>query len=344
MRHFKSCLLLTCLLTATSHAEVNYETITFLANNGHQYTKYTTTRSTANTYNVFFDKSESLENYIYINPNNYQFDEADNLANVLRFQQGSYGLLSQGDFVNTTAPQKSLLTIDSNGIYTLRTWDGSKQNNGHYGFWNSPGDFSSFAAAWVFPDNLQLMEYHSNRRGEWVQRGNTLAYFSENVNDLTFEIRYRPAAQQTFTALKEKTQDMQHVDVEQSEAGVTVILDNEILFASGSASLSDPGLAVIGKLAESFNDSPELDVIVAGHTDNVAITGSLAEIFPTNWELSAKRALNVVHALSSAGVAPERLQARAFGPFQPRVPNNSAENRRTNRRIELSIQPPAKPR
>ncbi|MEM9624067.1 MAG: OmpA family protein, partial [Pseudomonadota bacterium] len=327
------------LAFANSRAEVNYETITFLATDGHRYTKYTTTRSDAKTYSVFFDKSEKLEDYIYINPNEYELLETDQRANVLQFSQGSYGVLSQGDFVNDTEPQNSLVSVDREGIYTLRTWDGKKQSNGNYGFWNSPEDFSSFAAAWVFPDNLQLLEYHSNRRGEWVQRGNTLAFFATNSNDLTFEIRYRPVAQQTFSALKATLQDVEHVEVEQSELGVTVILENAILFASGSASLSDAGLKVISNLAESFEAKKDLDVIVSGHTDNVPITGSLAEIFPTNWELSAKRALNVVHALSSAGIEPQRLQARAFGPFQPRVANDSPENRSANRRIELSIVP-----
>ncbi len=329
--------LLLCL-ALPGRAAVNYETITFLAADGHRFTKYTTTRSDEATYSVFFDRSERLEDYLYINPNEYEFDANNNGTNVLRFNQGSYGLLSQGDYVNVQQPEKSLVTVDSTGTYTLTTWDGNKQPNGHYGFWNTPDNFTTFAAAWVFPENLHVLEYHSNRRGEWVQRGNTLAFFGRQLNDLTFEIRYRPAAQPTYSALRREIQNMEAVEVEQASNSITVILKNEILFSSGSATLSDAGQQVIYNLAQNFADGDD-NIIVEGHTDNIPITGSLAEIYPTNWELSAKRALNVVHALSSAGIEPTRLQARAFGPFQPRVDNYSEENRRINRRIELIIQP-----
>ncbi len=340
LRHL--VLLLPCVLLPTQvvakPSQVNYETIAFLAGDGHHYTKYTTTRSDAKRYNVFFDKAETLPDYLYINPNRYEFDESAGGANVLRFQQGSYALISQGDYVNSNQPDLSLVRIDQEGTYTLTTWDGKKQKNGHYGFWNEPGNFTTFAAAWVFPENLQVIDYHSNRRGEWVQRGNTLAFFARDVNDLTFEIRYRQQAQVTFFEIREQLQDIESVEVAHNENSVTVILENQILFSSGSASLSDEGERVIFELAQSFAKSEDQHIVVAGHTDNVAITGDLVKTYPTNWELSAKRALNVVHALSSAGVAPTRLEARAFGPFQPRVPNNSEDNRRANRRIEIIIQ------
>ena len=159
------------------------------------------------------------------------------------------------------------------------------------------------------------------------------------MNDLTFELHYRHTTQSTYTSVRDQLQDAEHVAVEQQADGVKVILGAEILFASGSVTLSDEGEAVLKNLAQSVAADENLEVIVEGHTDDITITGALADVYPTNWELSSKRALNVVHELSSAGIPPERLQARAFGPFRPRVPNDSAENRRTNRRIELTLRP-----
>ena len=126
---------------------VNYETITFLNTDGHSYTRYTTTRSDQTSYQVFFDKTANLDDYVYINPNEYEYSESDPKANVLSFAQGNYALISVGDYVNHDHPERSLVTQDSDGTFTLSSWDGKKQSNGHYGFWNSPANFSSFAIA-----------------------------------------------------------------------------------------------------------------------------------------------------------------------------------------------------
>ena len=318
---------------------MNYESVTFLAGDGHQFTRYTTTRSDKGNYDVFFDKADRLQDYLYINPNQFEFIDTDPHANILRFKQGNYALISQGDYVNHEYPERSSVREDADGLYTLTTWDGKKQPNGHYGFWNTPNNFTSFAVAWVFPENFHIIDYHTNREGEWVKRGNTLTFYAMDVNDLSFEIRYRLLTQQTYTSVRNQLKNVENAAVKQNEDGITVILRNEILFSSGSASLSDPGQELLRALASNIADDATLEVVVEGHTDNVTITGPLADIYPTNWELSSKRALNVVHELSSAGINPKRLQARAYGPFRPRVPNDSDESRRTNRRIELILRP-----
>ena len=348
----------TSLVGVPASANVNYETVTFINTDGHSWVNYVTTRSNASSYTVFLDKNDLLDDYLYINPNDYRFDTSFPDANRLQFQQGNYAFISQGDYIDVENPANSLVTIDGDGLHTLRTWDGNKLDNGHYGFWNTPTDFASFAAAWVLPGEYEIVGYYSNRPGEWVIRGNTLAFFAREVNDLTFEIRYRAVVPQASVALKKEldttlettletafekeVNDLEAVSIEQDEDRVTVIFENRILFGSGSAALSPGGLTVISDIADNLAGD-DTQIIVEGHTDDITITGDLAERFPTNWELSAKRAINVVHALSSAGIDPTRLQVRAYGPFKPRVPNSSAENRRTNRRIELIIQPSAAP-
>jgi chemotaxis protein MotB len=322
-------------------AKVSYETVTFIDTDGHRYVNYATTRSAEETYSVFMDKAASLDDYLFVSPNSYQFDESSSENNILRFQQGSYALMSQGDYIDTTEPAQSAVTVDDEGVYTLSTWDGRRHSNGHYGYWNTPDNYANFASAWVFPKHFDVLEYYSNRDGEWVRRGNALAFFANDTNDLTFEIRYRARSSHAYRTLKAQLQGIDSVDIEQTEDRVTVIMKNEILFASGSASLSDTGEQLLMDLASSLGDSSGYDVIVEGHTDDVPISGALAEIYPTNWELSSKRALNVVHTLSSAGISPYRLQARAFGPFKPRTANDSKINRMANRRIELIIKPRA---
>ena len=79
---------------------------------------------------------------------------------------------------------------------------------------------------------------------------------------------------------------------------------------------------------------------VQGHTDNVPIRGALAARYPTNWELSAARATNVVRVLQDeGGVDPTVLSAAARSEYRPRASNDTDEGRRQNRRIEILLGP-----
>ncbi len=340
LRRFRSAVIALLLAAAPALADVNYETLTFINADGHTYLNYATTRSDVDGYTVFLDKADSLGDYLYINPNRYEFDDTASDANRLVFDQGSYALISQGDFINAAAPQKSAVKLDRQGIYHLRTWDGVKQANGHYGIWNDPEPYTRFASAWVFPPEFEIVSYTANRNGEWVARGNTLAFFAHDVNDLVFEISYRRQANEVFDALVNQLAANGEVDVERTaDDALKVIMNNKILFPSGSAALSPQGRSLIDEVVAGLSTEGAYEVIVEGHTDDVPIRGNLKNKFPSNWELSAHRALNVVHALADSGVAPERLEARAYGPYKPRGPNDSPAERAANRRIELLIKP-----
>ena len=69
------------------------------------------------------------------------------------------------------------------------------------------------------------------------------------------------------------------------------------------------------------------------------ITGNLAKRYPTNWELSAARAVNVARFLQQAGVEPERLSATGRSEYEPKAANDTDEGRRKNRRIEILLGP-----
>jgi chemotaxis protein MotB len=115
-------------------------------------------------------------------------------------------------------------------------------------------------------------------------------------------------------------------------------LASAILFPSGSAALSASGKDLVDKVAEGLEQIP-YQVVVAGHTDNVPIGGSLAERFPTNWHLAAARAVSVIQELEAAGIRGSRLAAGSFGQYSPVASNETAEGRAKNRRIEFRIVP-----
>lgn len=128
------------------------------------------------------------------------------------------------------------------------------------------------------------------------------------------------------------------ITIKQMQSGLTVNLPEGILFDSGSANLSKKGELVLHKVAKELWDVP-YQTIVGGFTDNVAVSKRLAKQFPSNWDLSAARATNVVRLLQDSGVPKNRLIAVAFGENQPIASNDTDEGRAQNRRIEIRLRP-----
>jgi chemotaxis protein MotB len=124
------------------------------------------------------------------------------------------------------------------------------------------------------------------------------------------------------------------IEISELRGKMTVKLKDKILFASGSAALNKDGKAALDAVAEAFKGIKDKNVIVAGYTDDVP-TGKSG--FKDNWDLSTARAISVVRYLQSKDVPPELLGAAGFSQFRPLAPNDSAENRSLNRRIEIAL-------
>ena len=123
--------------------------------------------------------------------------------------------------------------------------------------------------------------------------------------------------------------------------GDRFVVQSEVLFDSGQAAVNPAGHAELDQLAAAAialerEIPPELNWVmrVDGHTDQKPIHSSQ---FPTNWDLSAARAIAVVEYLASKGVDPHRLVAAGFGEYQPLDGNAGEEAQRRNRRIELKL-------
>jgi len=311
------------------------ERIAFLDSTGRSAIWYATTRSDYSSYTLFLGDSkegqseqEVLAPYLYVNPNDYQIQHSEEPPPYrLHFGQGDFATMRRRDL-------SSELTEKSNGNLVYETAN-TPAPNGHFGFWNGNEPFSDFAFAMVFPDNLEPVKWSSNREGAWVRRKNTLSWFGHDVNDVV--LTYGPRSRGTLDAMRGAVRSIGDARVESVEDGVRVVLGDTILFESGSADLSKAGREVIGRVARAIDSKPGAKIVVEGHTDDRPISGDLAQRFPTNWELSAARAIEVVHALAAGGVNEKRLEARAFGSTRPRESNDAAAGRAANRRIELLI-------
>lgn len=130
------------------------------------------------------------------------------------------------------------------------------------------------------------------------------------------------------------------IAIEQLPGRLQVRATNEVLFDSGSAELKPEGRSVIAKVAKSIKGVPDREVRVEGHTDDVPVRSSK---FSSNWDLSAARAATVAKVLAEGGVSPKLLAVVGYGEFRPLAPNDGAENRARNRRIEISLVAPPAP-
>ena len=143
----------------------------------------------------------------------------------------------------------------------------------------------------------------------------------------------REEAEKLVEDLKEEIESGM-LEVEWSEAEITVRLKEKSTFNSGEAKLKSSSFKIIDRVSESLNKI-EGNIIVAGHSDNVPIN---TYEYRSNWELSAARAANVVHYLTRGNrVVPDRIQMRAHAETRPLVPNDTRENRARNRRVEIVI-------
>ena len=132
------------------------------------------------------------------------------------------------------------------------------------------------------------------------------------------------------------------IEIERLRDGLRLNVSQDVLFASGSAKLDKIGRDVLVKVAGKLKDLGDF-IEVRGHTDDRPMSGALAKRFPSNWELAAARAASVVRLLEEHGVPGDRLAAVSMGQNDPMVPNDSAENRARNRRIEIRLEPVARP-
>jgi chemotaxis protein MotB len=123
--------------------------------------------------------------------------------------------------------------------------------------------------------------------------------------------------------------------------GDRFVFQSEVLFAPGSAELTDQAKQELDQVFTALKEiaaqiPPNLKWIlqVDGFTDRRPIHTAQ---FPSNWELSAARAISVVRFAIAAGIPPQRLAAQGFGDKQPIAPGDTPEAYRLNRRIELKL-------
>ena len=124
-------------------------------------------------------------------------------------------------------------------------------------------------------------------------------------------------------------------DVQREDDKVIITVGAGGAFASGSANLTPAAIEIMNRIAE-VNAAGKSEIKVSGHTDDVPLI--FGSNYRDNWDLAAARSASVVQAFAANGtISEDRLEAISYGESRPVEPNDTAEGRAKNRRIEIEI-------
>ena len=122
------------------------------------------------------------------------------------------------------------------------------------------------------------------------------------------------------------------------QGAIKYTVNSDLLFPSGGWQMNDRGKQIIANLAAKLAPTQQNKILVSGYTDNAPVGRALhREGITSNQILSQKRAENVMEFLLSQGVKPDLISARGLGDADPVAPNDTAQGRAQNRRVELSV-------
>lgn len=162
----------------------NADFIRYLNEDGITYKEYTKVQSLGYQSWHFIEKHKKPENeYSFISPSSYKLVPIINENyNHILFDQGSFSLIKEDTLTDEL--------IIKDGLYIFQN-SPEKDSEGYYGNSAKPDGFKHFNYVWVFPPNIKVESYESNREGEWRLENNTLSYIGNSVNNLLFRITYR---------------------------------------------------------------------------------------------------------------------------------------------------------
>lgn len=143
----------------------------------------------------------------------------------------------------------------------------------------------------------------------------------------------RKVEEKIQASLKALNLDGRSADLRDDTRGLIIDLDTDnVLFQTGSATLTPVGQELIAALAPALIEAPNT-IVIEGHTDNQQFAGAAYD----NWNLAADRSVTVLKTLVNAGVPPERISATSYGESRPKAPNDSTDGQRANRRVEVLL-------
>lgn len=187
--------------------------------------------------------------------------------------------------------------------------------------------------------SLQMQETESESGGMSLSAGR-LSDLGNSINSLPSLEKGKSLglAKKKAVSLLAPLINSNKITITSDERGLIITLVSDNFFEEGSAELNVyETRETLQRLAEFF-DAPEVSdkrFRIEGHTDNTPVP--VDSIYPSNWELSTARAVNVLHKLADYGVREESFSVAGYADKRPKFTNDTAEGRGYNRRVDIII-------
>lgn len=191
----------------------------------------------------------------------------------------------------------------------------------------------------VLPQKFKVTNYKANVEGDWKITGNTYTFYSKKVKGASVLIDFEDTMPYAYAEVAKALAKFNDINIAYDGENVKVAMPSEGMFASGQITIEKKGKEWLYNLAETLKRIKIKELRVEGHTDNIPIKKSSQKLYPSNWELSAGRAANIVRFLIDAGLDYKKLAAVGYADSRPVVDNDTPANRAKNRRIEFTIVP-----
>ena len=162
---------------------------------------------------------------------------------------------------------------------------------------------------------------------------------ADEIEELRRQKAAAEARLKTFDDLQKRFRkmiDAGKLEITVRRGQIVLALATDVLFDVAKIEVKPDGKAALKEVAEAIRSVPGRRFQVAGHTDPSPIK---TKEYPSNWELSAARAVNVVKLLISEGVKPSALSAAGYAEFDPVGNDATVQGRAKNRRIEIILLP-----
>lgn len=187
--------------------------------------------------------------------------------------------------------------------------------------------------------SLQMQETESTSGGLSLSAGQ-LSDLGNNINSLPSLEKGKSLGLAKKKAVSLFAPDVKSnkITITSDERGLVITLLSDNFFEEGSADLNiNETRETLLRLAEFFRSAELKDrrYRIEGHTDNTPVAAD--SVFPSNWELSATRAVNVLHYLADYGVDENKFSVAGYSDTRPKFSNDTAEGRAYNRRVDIII-------
>lgn len=181
---------------------------------------------------------------------------------------------------------------------------------------------------------MQLKAIFSGGTGVVDEGGRTGAQVLEGNIEGPSNIEIRRQLEEQINGISQAEGQENNISVITDERGIVIRIMDKAFYDTGKADLKDKARVTLDRIAPIIKSLPN-EIRIEGHTDNVPI--STAE-FKSNWELSVRRATEVIRYLvENGGLSPQMISAAGYGEYRPVAANDSDANRAMNRRIEIIV-------